>query len=47
MDVSSQLHATTDLPPGRVPGTYWIGGWMGPRASLDAVPLPGIVQSVA
>jgi hypothetical protein len=30
------------------PGTYWIGGWVGPRASLDAVEkknilsLPGI-----
>jgi hypothetical protein len=19
------------------PGTYWIGGWLGPRASLDAM----------
>jgi hypothetical protein len=21
----------------RAPGTYWIGGWLGPRAVLDAV----------
>jgi hypothetical protein len=31
----------------RTPGTYWIGGWMGPRADLDAakrkiLPLPVI-----
>jgi hypothetical protein len=25
------------LPPGkRTPGTHWIGGWVGPRAGLDA-----------
>jgi hypothetical protein len=28
MEVSGQLHA---------PGIHWIGGWMGPRAVLDAV----------
>jgi hypothetical protein len=38
MEVSGQLHA-----PGRftsterTPGTHWIGGWVGPRAVLDAV----------
>jgi hypothetical protein len=21
----------------RVPGTHWVGGWVGPRAGLDAV----------
>jgi hypothetical protein len=21
----------------RAPGTHWIGGWVGPRANLDAV----------
>jgi len=25
------------LRPGRAPGTNWIGGWVGPRAGLDAV----------
>jgi hypothetical protein len=26
------------LYPGeRIPGTYWIGGWVGPRAGLDDV----------
>jgi len=25
-------------PPGlSTPGTHWIGGWVGPRASLDAM----------
>jgi hypothetical protein len=22
---------------GKAPGTHWIGGWVGPRASLDTV----------
>jgi hypothetical protein len=25
------------IPRERVPGTHWIGGWVGPRAVLDAV----------
>jgi hypothetical protein len=38
MDVSGQLHAPAALPPReRAPGTHWIGGWVGPRAILDAV----------
>jgi hypothetical protein len=37
MEVSGQLHTPTALLLGRSPGTYWVGGWMGPRASLDAV----------
>jgi hypothetical protein len=37
MDVSSQLHAPAALPSGKNPGTHWIGGWVGPRAGLDAV----------
>jgi hypothetical protein len=24
-------------PQGKIPGTYWIGGWVSPRAFLDAV----------
>jgi hypothetical protein len=24
------------LPAGKGPGTHWIGGWVGPRAGLDA-----------
>jgi hypothetical protein len=36
--VSGQLHAPAALPPGeRATGTHWIGGWVGPRAGLDAV----------
>jgi hypothetical protein len=47
MEVSGQLHAPAALPPReRAPGTHWIGGWVGPRAVLDAVvkrkiPSPG------
>jgi hypothetical protein len=36
MQVSGQLHAPAALPPGkRVPGTHWIGGWVGPRTAQD------------
>jgi hypothetical protein len=38
MVVSGQLHAPAAVPHReRAPGTQWIGGWMGPRAVLDAV----------
>jgi hypothetical protein len=40
MEVSGQLRASAALPPppgGRTPGTHWIGGWVGPRAGLDAM----------
>jgi hypothetical protein len=37
MEVSGQLHALAALPPGKDPGTHWIGGWVGPRAVLDPV----------
>jgi hypothetical protein len=33
MEVSGQLHAAGM----RALGTHWIGGWVDPRASLDAV----------
>jgi hypothetical protein len=35
MEVSGQLHAPAALL--QAPGTHWIGGWVGPRAVLDAV----------
>jgi hypothetical protein len=35
MGVGGQLHAPAALPPGKRPGTYCIGGWVGPRAGLD------------
>jgi hypothetical protein len=46
MEMSGQLHAPAALPQERTPGTNWIGGWVGPRAALDAVvkrkiPSPG------
>jgi len=38
MEVSGQLHAPVSLTPTeRAPGAHWIGGWVGPRAGLDAV----------
>jgi len=38
MEVSAELHALDALPPVEgVPGTHWIGGWVGFRTGLDAV----------
>jgi hypothetical protein len=38
MEVCGQLHTPTALPLGkRVPGTHWIGGWVGCRTRLDEV----------
>jgi len=37
MEISGQLQALAGLPPGRALGTHWIGGWVGPRAGLNAV----------
>jgi len=38
MEVSGQLHALAALPLGKEQlVSHWIGGWMGPRASLDMV----------
>ena len=34
MEGSSQLHDPTPLP---TPDTHWQGGWVGPRAGVDAV----------
>jgi hypothetical protein len=37
MGVSGQRHAPAALyPRGKDPRTHWIGGWVGPRAGLDA-----------
>jgi hypothetical protein len=33
----SASHPGRFTPRERAPGTYWIGGWVGPRAGLDAV----------
>jgi hypothetical protein len=44
---SGQLPVPAAVPRKRAPTTHWIGGWLGPRADLDAVekqkvlPLPG------
>jgi hypothetical protein len=55
MGVDGQRHAPAALPPGKRPGIYCIGGWVGPRAGLDGCwkisPPPGfdprIVQPVS
>jgi hypothetical protein len=37
MEVSGHLHTLAALHPReRAPATHWIGGWVGPRAGLDA-----------
>jgi hypothetical protein len=45
MKVGGQRHAPTALPPGKRPGTHFIGGCVGPRAGLDGCvksrPTPG------
>jgi len=33
--VGGQLYIPAALPPGKQPVTHLIGGWVGPRASLD------------
>jgi hypothetical protein len=38
MEVSSQLYAPAALPTGKEPlVSHWIGGWVGPRAVMNAV----------
>jgi len=37
MEVSAQFQAPDALTPGKVPGTHWRGGWVGPKAGLDEV----------
>jgi hypothetical protein len=37
LEVSGQLHTPAALPPGRISGTHWIGGWVDPIAGLDDV----------
>jgi hypothetical protein len=36
MGMGGQLHAPAALPPGKIPGTHCIGGWVGPGAGLAA-----------
>jgi len=33
--MGGQRHVPAALTPGNVPGTHCIGGWVGPRDSLD------------
>jgi len=37
MEVNGQLHAPAALAPGKAPVTQSTGGWVGPRAGLDAM----------
>jgi hypothetical protein len=51
MDMNDKLHAQAALTVGKIFGTHSVRGWVGPRADLDGMPLPGFeqlsVQSVA
>jgi hypothetical protein len=40
------VHAPTALPPVNGPGTHWIGGWEGPKGSLDTVVVKRKISSV-
>jgi len=50
MDMTCQVHDQAASPSRREPATHCIGGWVGPRAGLDAMvkrkplSLPGIEQ---
>ena len=35
MGVGGQRHARAALPPGKIPGTHFTGGWVKPRAGVD------------
>jgi len=35
MGMSGQRKAPAALPPGKRPGTHYIGGWVGPSTGLD------------
>jgi hypothetical protein len=37
MEVNGRLHAAAALPPGKNVGDHKTGGWVGPRAGLDAL----------
>jgi len=37
MEVSGQLHAPAAYFQVKTPRTHWLGGWVSPRVSLDAV----------
>jgi hypothetical protein len=37
MEVSGQLHALAAIPQETVPGTDFIGGWVGARVGLDVI----------
>jgi hypothetical protein len=34
MEVIGQPHALANLNPEKNPGTYWVGGWVGPSPGL-------------
>jgi hypothetical protein len=35
MEASGELHTLAALPPGKKPGTHFIGGWVGSKVGLD------------
>jgi hypothetical protein len=34
LDGSGELHASAPFFPRKIPGTHWVGGWVGPRAGM-------------
>jgi len=44
--VSGQFHTSAALVPEKLSGILWIGGWVGPRAVLEAVATRNIFQSL-
>jgi hypothetical protein len=43
MEVSGQLDAPPSLPPViQPPDIHCIEGWVGPKADMDVMPLPGM-----
>jgi hypothetical protein len=39
MEIYGPLQGMVTLPPGKDPGTHWIGGWVSPRAVVGKNPL--------
>jgi len=40
MGLGGQHHSLVALPPGKGPGTHYVGSWVGSRAGLDGWGIP-------
>jgi hypothetical protein len=45
MEMNGHVYTPAALPPEKNPGTYWIGGWVGPRASVEHLEKNNIFSS--